>query len=208
VLDWPAVDRALELDDGFMDVLVATKNFGLGMGLVGGGIALSFFMWVVLYPAFQAIVMRWWLSGLRLGDASAVSDLRIRQYYGAYLRFVLYVTVLAITFAAIAFLATKMGAAGLLMTKMGFGTHAVEWKFSVTTGAGIAAATGVVGYVLFMLAASTIFQVVIKFRLWQVAANSMAISGLATLANVRASAAPSFAVGEGLADALLGAGAI
>ena len=59
-----------------------------------------------------------------------------------------------------------------------------------------------------MLAASTIFQVVVRFRLWQVAANSMAISGLATLANVRASAAPSSAVGEGLADALLGASAI
>ena len=198
VLDWPAVTQALELDHGFMDALVVTKNFGLGMGLAGGGVALSLFMWVVLYPAFQAIVMRWWLSGLRLGGATVASDLRMRQYYGAYLRCLLYVMVLSIV----------SGAVALLATKMSFAATAGGFKFSVTTGAGIAAATGVVGYMVFMLAASTIFQVVVKFRLWQVAANSMTISGLATLAEVRASAAQSSAVGEGLADALLGAGAI
>jgi uncharacterized membrane protein YjgN (DUF898 family) len=196
VLDWPAVNQVLELDHIFMDALVKTKNFGLGMGLAGGGVALSFVMWVVLYPAFQAVVMRWWLSGLRLGDATVASDLRIRHYYGAYLHFLLYVLVLSIMFGVIAFFATKMGFAALAGGLNG-----------ATVGS-IAAAAGVVGYVVFMLAASTIFQVVIKFRLWQVAANSMAITGLASLAEVRAGAAPSSAVGEGLADALLGAGAI
>jgi uncharacterized membrane protein YjgN (DUF898 family) len=196
VLDWPAVDRALELNNGFMDALVATENFGLGMGLAAGGVVLSVFMWVALYPAFQAITMRWWLSGLRLGGASVASDLRMHHYFGAYLRFVLYVTALSIVFGGIAFLAMKMVFAGL-----------VGGMNSATVGS-LAAAAGVVGYVAFMLAASTIFQVVIKFRLWQVAANSIAISGLATLANVQASAAPSSAVGEGLADALLGASAI
>jgi uncharacterized membrane protein YjgN (DUF898 family) len=200
VFDWPAVAHALELSDPPVvgTALVATKNFGAGMGLAGGGVALSLFMWVVLYPAFQAIVMRWWLSGLRLGGATVASDLRMRQYYGAYLRCLLYVMVLSIV----------SGAVALLATKMSFAATAGGFKFSVTTGAGIAAATGVVGYMVFMLAASTIFQVVVKFRLWQVAANSMTISGLATLAEVRASAAQSSAVGEGLADALLGAGAI
>jgi uncharacterized membrane protein YjgN (DUF898 family) len=198
VLDWPAVDHALALDDGFMDALVATKNFGLGMGLAGGGVALSIFMWIVLYPAFQAIVMRWWLSGLRLGGASAASDLRVRHYYGAYLRFLLYVKVLSIVFGAAAAFATKMGVAAT----------AGGLKLSFTTGFSITAAAGIVGYVIFMLAASTIFQVVVKFRLWQAAANSMTISGLATLAEVRANAAASSAVGEGLADALLGASAI
>lgn len=198
VLDWPAVMQALELGAprAVGTALVATKNFGLGMGLAGGGVALTLFMWVALYPVFQAVVMRWWLSGLRLGDAAAASDLRIRQYYGAHLRFVLCVTVLSIVFGAIAFLAMKIVYAGLV------------GGMNSTAVGGLAAAAGVVGYVLFMLAASTIFQVVIKFRLWQVAASSMTISGLATLAEVRASAAPSSAVGEGLADALLGAGAI
>jgi len=198
VLDWPAIMQALELSNApaVGTALIATKNFGPGMGLAGGGVALSVFMWASLYPAFQAVVMRWWLSGLRLGGATVASDLRMRHYYGAYLRFLLYVTVLSIAFGVIAVFAMKIVFAGL------------AGGMNSTAVGSIAAAAGVVGYVVFMLAASTIFQVVVKFRLWQVAANSMAISGLATLANVRASAAPSSAVGEGLADALLGAGAI
>jgi hypothetical protein len=198
LLDWPAVAHALQAGapPAIGTALIATKDFGLGMGLAGGGAALSLVMWVALYPAFQAVVMRWWLSGLRLGGAAVASDLRIRRYYGAYLRYLLYALVLAIASGAIATFATKIVYAGL-----------ADGMNSTVVG-GITATAGVLGYVVFVLAASTIFQVVVKFRLWQVAANSMRISGLATLANVRASAAPSSAVGEGLADALLGAGAI
>jgi hypothetical protein len=61
----------------------------LGAGLGFGGIASSIFFLVLLYPAFQAIVMRWWLAGLQIGGASAASDLRIRRYYGAYFRYAL-----------------------------------------------------------------------------------------------------------------------
>ena len=75
--------------------MLKIKNFDLGAGLGVGGIALSIVFLVVLYPAFQAIVMRWWLAGLQVGGASAASDLRIGRYYGAYVRYALCVVGLA-----------------------------------------------------------------------------------------------------------------
>ena len=88
-LDWPAIAHALSLGKGpaILGALLKTENFDLGVRMGIGGIVLSIFFLVVLYPAFQAIVMRWWLAGLRLGGASATSDLRIRRYYGAYARY-------------------------------------------------------------------------------------------------------------------------
>ena len=45
---------------------------------------------MVLYPAFQALTIRWWASGLRFGELAVHSQLRTKQIYGAYLRFLLY----------------------------------------------------------------------------------------------------------------------
>jgi hypothetical protein len=47
---------------------------------------------------------------------------------------------------------------------------------------------------------------VVKIRLWQVAVESMPISGYAAFDHVRASEASSSAVGEGLVEALGGGG--
>jgi hypothetical protein len=58
------------------------------------------------------------------------------------------------------------------------------------------------GYVVVALGFSTIYQVVVKMRLWQLAAQSVELSGAEVLESVHASGAPSSAVGEGLADAL------
>ena len=41
----------------------------------------------VLYPVFQAMVLRWWISGIRFGELTVASHLRTRAVYGAYLRF-------------------------------------------------------------------------------------------------------------------------
>jgi hypothetical protein len=67
---------------------------------------------------------------------------------------------------------------------------------------GLAAFAAIVAYVIYILGISTIYQVVVKMRLWQVALESVRISHLDALDHVRASAATSSAVGEGLADAL------
>jgi hypothetical protein len=61
-------------------------------------------------------------------------------------------------------------------------------------------------YVIYILGIYTIYQVVVKMRLWQVAVESMVVSGYAAFDHVRASEASSSAIGEGLADALGGGG--
>jgi hypothetical protein len=79
--------------------------------------------------------------------------------------------------------------------------------FAAGPGGIVGAISFVVVYVIYLLGVSTIYQVVIKMRLWQVAVESILISGIAALDHVQADAATSSAVGEGLADAL-GTGAI
>jgi uncharacterized membrane protein YjgN (DUF898 family) len=196
-LDLPAIAHALSLGKGsaVLGALLKTKNFDLGAGLGFGGIVLSIVFLVALYPAFQAIVMRWWLSGLRLGGASAASDLRIRCYYGAYLRYT--ACAIGLAFAVLFGIGIIVAAA----KAAGFATLA-----DGHSGAGMA--LGLTTYVAFLLPAWTVYQVVVTFRLWQVAAQSVTVRGLATLENAQANAATSSAVGEGLADALLGAAAI
>jgi hypothetical protein len=196
-LDWPAIAHALSLGKGpaILGALLKTRNFDLGVSLGLGGVVLSIFFLVVLYPAFQAIVMRWWLAGLQLGGASAASDLRIRRYYGAYARYAVCVVGLAfVVLFAIGIIAATSKALGF--ESIGDG-H---------SGAGMA--LGLAAYASFLLPAWAVYQVVVTFRLWQVAAQSMTVRGLETLENVQARQASATTVGEGLADALLGAAAI
>jgi uncharacterized membrane protein YjgN (DUF898 family) len=195
VLDWPGITHAMSLGKGpaILGALLKTNNFDFGAGLCVGGIALSIFNLIVLYPAFQAITMRWWLAGLRLGGASASSDLPIRRYYGAYLRYAICLVGLAlVVLFAIGIVAAAMKPAGSVVAGQ--------------SSAGIA--LGIAAYAIFLFPAWAIYQVVVTFRLWRVATQSLTISGLSSLENIQAKQASSTATGEGLADALLGAAAI
>jgi len=178
-----------------LGALLKTENFDLGVEMGIGGIALSIILLVVLYPAFQAIVMRWWLAGLRLGGASAASNLPIRRYYGAYLLYLISVAGLAIAVAIV--IAIIAGVA------KGFGVAA-----PANGQSGVGVVLAVAGYLAFLFPAWAIYQVVVTFRLWRAAAQSITIRGLSSLDNIQARQASATAVGEGLADALLGAAAI
>ena len=61
-----------------------------GIGFAIAAISVSFVALPVLYPLFQAVKLRWWISGLRFGDVAVTSRLRIRQVYWVYLRVILY----------------------------------------------------------------------------------------------------------------------
>jgi uncharacterized membrane protein YjgN (DUF898 family) len=198
-IDWHSFD-ALDPDD-------AKKIFtGIGSGLVGklgtkalaaigiGGVAGSVLAAVLLYPVFQAIVYRWWLSGLRFGDVTVTSRLRIGQVYLIYLRYI-----------GIFWLFT-IGASigiGILVSMIFALAKAVHIVPSQLPGHDvIGAGLGVLFYAAFALAISVIHQVLISFALWRAAAQTAEISNAPTLDNVEAKPGFSSALGEGLVDAL------
>lgn len=144
---------------------------------------------LLLYPLFQAIVMRWWISGLRFGTVSVVSRLPTGKVYRIYLRFVLYL--LAFLVAVILFGGAAAVAGGALLGPQ----HSALAELALS-------ALTLVFYVVAALGVSTIYQVVVSFALWRLGAQTAELTGAAALAAVRASGTASSALGEGLVDAL------
>lgn len=190
-IDWTALVDALA--QGGDDVMskIEGGNPGLGAAITFAMLmtTASICLAALLYPAFQAIVIRWWLSGLRFGGIAIRSRLRLRQVYAAYIPFLGY----AIGFSIV----------------MGIGGAAVLIVIGVMTGAGKSAAGEIVatllllaGYVTAALGFSTIYRATVQLSLWQLGAESLQLTGLEALDKVKATGRPSSAVGEGLADAL------
>jgi uncharacterized membrane protein YjgN (DUF898 family) len=144
----------------------------------------------VLYPVFQAMVLRWWVSGLRFGEIRATSHLRTGQMYGVYLSFVGYVFVYSIAAGLVVGILTT---AATLLFKASIGNQAGEIGGVVV---------GAFGYVVMMLGYSTIYQVIVRQRMWRLSFETAELAGLHELDKVKARGAASSAFGEGLADAL------
>lgn len=206
-VDWSAVKDVLEGttdllggDDekSLIDFLKFDDNVRFSIMALFAGATWSVLLGAVFYPAYQAIVMRWWLGGLRLGGAAAASDLRIGRYYSAYVLYLVYVLLFSIAFSVAAGLVLGVG----YMTLSGF----IDFTRPSLLRDGFAAAAAIAAYVIYILGTYTIYQVVVKMRLWQAAVESMLVSGYAAFDHVRAGEAASSAVGEGLADALGGGG--
>jgi uncharacterized membrane protein YjgN (DUF898 family) len=152
--------------------------------------SMSVVMAAVLFPVFQAMMLRWWLSGLRFDALAVRSRLRTGTIYGAYLRFLWYGLLFSLMLVLVGSIAF-MGAAKALPAAGK--PDAVEIAD---------AAIGLALYVMAMLGFSTIYQGTVKLTLWRCGVESIALEGAAALDRVKAEGAPSSAVGEGLADAL------
>lgn len=192
VVDFPALAEALAAGGSDMAARIESSNpqfadvlvFAMLMGGTSVGLG------VLLYPAFQALMLRWWSSGLRFGTIEVRSTLRTLQVYGAYMRFLWY----GILFSVVAGI---IGAAGL------FVIGAVVGSNSSGTGGEIAATVVLlVGYVFVALGFSTVYRATVLLSLWQLGMESLQLSGLSALETVKAAGGPSSALGEGMADAL------
>jgi uncharacterized membrane protein YjgN (DUF898 family) len=155
-------------------------------GLTGTWLLLSF---AILYPIFQAMVLRWWASGLRFGGATVTSRLRTAQVFGVYARFLLY----ALLFTLVAGAIVVPGA--FVLPRLTGELDSMP-KEIITTVAGLTA------YVAIALGYSTIHQATVKLGLWRSVVETLDISNLAVLEQVTAAGQPASPVGEGLADAL------
>jgi uncharacterized membrane protein YjgN (DUF898 family) len=144
----------------------------------------------VLYPVFQAMVLRWWMSGLRFGELSVESRLSTRAVYAIYLRFMWIALIAGIVLAIGAVVAFAIASA--LTLWLGKGVLAELASTALLIGS----------YVVVALAYSTIYQATVRLRLWKASFESIELSGYDVLDRVTAAGAAGSAVGEGLADAL------
>jgi uncharacterized membrane protein YjgN (DUF898 family) len=191
LVDWDALGNIVaEEGDDAPAVILSTVGFGRVIGVAAAAIGTSLVAAVLLYPLFQAILLRWWISGLRFGDVAVTSTLRTAPVYRVYLRFMLYIFLLALLAAAVG--AACLFAIGVLLGP----SHDSNPAELVAT------AILVCLYVVVALGVSTIHQVVVTFAMWRLGAQSAELSGAQALQSVRAEGMPVSALGEGLADAL------
>ncbi|MGB8563764.1 MAG: DUF898 family protein [Pseudolabrys sp.] len=190
-IDWQALIDAIA--QGGDDVMskIEGGNPGLGSAIVfamlmGGT---SIVLGALLYPAFQALILRWWSSGLRFSGLEVRSRLRTRDVYGAYARFVGYASLFSI-------------AMGIIGTIVLFMAGAVVGAALDTAEQITATLLLLVAYVITALGFSTIYRATVQLSLWQLGMESLELSGLSELEKVKAAGRPSSALGEGLADAL------
>jgi uncharacterized membrane protein YjgN (DUF898 family) len=199
LIDWNMLGNELAASQGggdSMNTLIKNNpQLAEAIGIIIAAFSASVLVAILLYPVFQAVKLRWWISGLRFGEVAVTSRLRIRQVYRVYLRLLLYLFLL-----------------GLLASVMGGMTVAVvlgvvRLAHNATLTQVAVGAISLLLYVVVMIGSSTIYQVIVAAGLWRLGAQSAALSGEAALDGVRATGTASSALGEGLADAL-GVGSI
>ena len=81
-IDWDALSRLMEKGDDDATKAIG-KMLAPGIGIAIAGITTSFIALPLLYPVFQAVKLRWWISGLRFGEVTVTSRLRVGQVYGS-----------------------------------------------------------------------------------------------------------------------------
>ena len=193
-VDWSKVGEAATKAGSGTDFIsqLESKFPGVTVAIVVaiGALTVSLLMAAILFPVFQAMALRWWISGLRLGSLSIRSRLRTGSIYRAYLRFMGY----ALAFSVVAGIL-----AGMVVVTAG----QVLGAMKLTAAADVVnAIIGIASYVASMLGYSTIYQGTVKFTLWRSGMESIELEGADALDRVKAAGTPSSAVGEGLADAL------
>ena len=190
LVDWGA---AIDATRGGGDVLGRVEDASPGfLGAVGFGIiaiVASIILALLLLPVFHAIITRWWVSGVRFGDIVAVSHLRTRDVYAAYLRFVGYVLLFALLIGVVALV-------GLFIIGLTAATVSSEISEIVT----VLLMVGI--YVVSALGLSTLYQAIVSLTMWKLTAESTELSNTATLAQVHAAGEASSPLGEGIADIL------
>jgi uncharacterized membrane protein YjgN (DUF898 family) len=193
-IDWPRVVAAAERGGAPADILLhlssEVPDFYAAAGLFVVAFGFTLLATLALFPAFQTIVTRWWVSGLRFAGVAVASRLRMRDVYKAYLRFAGYVLLFALAMLAVA---------AAVFAVIGF----VFDTSDESRSAEIAIIVAMVGlYVVSALGLSTIYQATAKLALWRLTMQSAELTGAGVLHAVNAAGSAASPLGEGLADAL------
>ena len=174
------IGRIERVSPGFADTIV----FALMTGLI------CLALIVVLLPPFHALVVRWWLSGIRFGGLAVLSHLRTRDVYLAYARFIGWLLLFGLAIAVAIFFAFVF--VGFLFD--GGQSQASEILIVVM-------AVGF--YVVSALGAMTLYQSEVLLPVWRLSADSIELTGdLGVLSRAHAAGDARSPLGEGIADVL------
>ena len=190
MIDWNALNDLMAQGKGTPLALLVGNSGVTVFAVVAAATGASLVAALALYPLFAAIMMRWWISGLRFGAVTVRSRLATVQVYRIYLRFLLHIVPFIIVAAALGGVSVYLS--GALVASNHDSMPAELFMSAITLAI----------YVVVMLGASTIYQVVVTFAMWRLAAQTAELCGAAALDGVRASGVPDSALGEGLVDAL------
>ncbi|HUC48709.1 MAG TPA: DUF898 family protein [Xanthobacteraceae bacterium] len=191
LIDWNTLNTAVtQGDQATLAFIETSTGFRRGVGIAFLCVAIAALAAVLLYPLFQAVSLRWWISGLRFGDVAVTSRLKTGQVYRVYLRFFLYILLLMLVIAIAGSICL------FIVSELVGPRHDSELAELLATIVTVGL------YVMIALGASTVHQVVVTFSLWRLGLQSAELTGAEALNSVRAAGLPSSALGEGLADAL------
>src|SRR5262249_45852611 len=197
-LDIAALQQLAEnrSEEAFTRFIESHPDLSSAFGIAVGALTWAILVGMLLYPVFQAMLFRWWTSGLRFGEMAASSALRTGEVYACYLRYIGW----SIVFSTIGTFAMLILIAAIASLLWGTGLLQNQW---------LAGARGMVmanpGGALYVCVVPCYCRVLQgKRRLGPVSgvANSAGLSNPATLESISSVGAPASAVGEGLADAL------
>jgi uncharacterized membrane protein YjgN (DUF898 family) len=192
-VEWPAIIAAGSISNStseFLNAIEGLTNLYAAIILCVSALVFSIVAAAVLFPVFQAMVLRWWIGGLRLGGLTIHSKLRTAPIYGGYLRFLGYGLLFLVALSVTAGVATVLSIFVVGGLSSGIAVEAINAFIAVGL------------YVITMLGFSAIYQVTVKLTLWRAGMESIALDGADVLERVKAEGTLSSAVGEGLADAL------
>jgi uncharacterized membrane protein YjgN (DUF898 family) len=159
----------------------------VGLAMFGMGLVAVFF-----YGAYKAVLWRWWLEGVRIGEIGATSDLKTWAYIGNYWKF-------------IGWTALVMFIGGLLVgIVINLLSHFASLNVEPVRGAASPGFLVTMGcwYLVFLLSLGALYRIYLIQRVWKLVVRSLTLHGLEAARDVRAREGTADAVGEGLIDSL------
>ena len=149
------------------------------------------------YPAYKAVLWRWWVCGIRFGEGALESDLRTGGLMGLYwavigwttLLLIADVIVIAVVILVAMFFGGKLGGANAMLLFLRQHPY-------LALGANIA------NYLALVLCIGVIRRVYLTHGVWERVVTSVSAHDLDLADNVKVRGALASALGEGFADSL------
>lgn len=146
-----------------------------------------------IYPAYKAVVWRWWVSGIRFGEVRFESDLRLGALMGPYWKMAGWILLLLFLDGAV--VGAVFGALVLVHGSTQSAALSVQDSY-------FSVALVVANYFILALAAGAVMRIYLIGEVWRRVAQSVTVHNVEAADDVAALGAQASAVGEGLADSL------